>query len=528
MTGRCNVLMVYPRFIANSFWNYQKVCELLGAKYPAPPLGLITVAAMLPESWDVRLINRNTEELTEKDIEWADMVMSGGMLAQQWDTLDIIALAHRHGKPAVVGGPGVTATPEVYESADFRVLGEAEAILHAFISAWRHGVRSGTFEAPKFQADVTKSPVPRFDLLRLRDYLHVGIQFSRGCPFLCEFCDIIELYGRTPRTKTVDQILAELDRLFSLGHRGHVDFVDDNLVGNKKAVKHFLPHLIAWQEAHSYPFEFSTEASINLADDPELLSLMRQANFFAVFVGIESPDPETLAQMRKKQNTGRELSESIARIYASGMFGFDNETRVAAPVAGFIEEAAIPVAMVGLLYALPNTQLSRRLMQERRLFVPKAPTNGDQCTAGLNFLVNRPRREILEDYRNILEQIYAPPAYFARVERVSLALDVPHRSRAVTVRTVLRDLPFLLKFIAAVIRSHPDLRHWVSATILRTFTRNPRGLPAALRMMVLYFHLGPFARYVINEINQQIAALDDGTWQADAILDPSENYAIAP
>ncbi len=332
-TDACNVLLVFPGFNANSFWNYQATCEIVGAKYPGAPLGLITVAAMLPRHWSIKLVNRNTENLDQADLEWADMVMTGGMMPQQWDTLAVVELAHAHGKVAVVGGPGITSTPAPYHAADFKVLGEAEGLMDRFVADWRAGARTGTYEGVRFKADVTAAPIPRWDLLKFDQYLHVGVQFSRGCPFNCEFCDIIELYGRVPRTKTALQVISELDSLYALGYRGHVDFVDDNLIGNKKAVKAFLPHLKAWQEKHHYPFEFSTEASVNLADDDELLGLMRDANFFAVFIGIESPDTETLIKMQKKQNTRRVLSESIRHIYDAGIFvmggfivGFDTET----------------------------------------------------------------------------------------------------------------------------------------------------------------------------------------------------------
>ncbi len=307
------VLMVYPRFSSLTFWSYQASCDFLGAKYPTAPLGLITVAAMLPAEWDIRLVNRNTEELSEDDLDWADMVMTGGMMVQQPDTLRIIDMCRARGKPVVVGGPDATSSPHVYKSADFQVLGEAEGIIEKFIDAWNAGARAGVFQAELFKVDVTKTPIPRFDLLKFDQYLFIGLQFSRGCPFTCEFCDIIELYGRAPRTKTVEQMLAELDRLFDLGYRGHVDFVDDNLIGNKKAVKAFLPHLVAWVEKHDYPFEFSTESSINLADDAELLRLLKKANFFAVFVGIETPNTEALVAMRKKQNTRRSLVEASTR-----------------------------------------------------------------------------------------------------------------------------------------------------------------------------------------------------------------------
>ena len=284
----CNALLIYPRFDANTFWNFKRTAEVFGAKYPASPLGLITVAALLPHSWSIRLVNRNTEELSDADLDWADLVFTGGMLPQQSDTLDVVDFSHVHGKPVVVGGPGVTSCPHLYQAADFRVIGEAEHIIGNFIEAWDAGAREGQFEAEKFQTDVTRSPIPRFDLLKFEDYLHIGVQFSR-CPFTCEFCDIIELYGRVPRAKTNAQMLAELDELYRLGYRGHVDFVDDNLIGNKKAVKAFLPELAKWLEARDYPFEFTTEASINLADDSELLELMECANFVGVFCRHRKP-----------------------------------------------------------------------------------------------------------------------------------------------------------------------------------------------------------------------------------------------
>ena len=375
MTILCRVLMVYPKFIPNSFWNYTEACELVGAKYPAAPLGLITVAAMLPKHWDVRLVNRNTEPLTDADLDWADLVMIGGMLNQQPDFIYLIDLAHLHGKPVCVGGPDVSSSPHLYADADFQVIGEAEQVIQHFIAAWERGERKGVFIAEKFKIDVTLSPMPRYDLIKFDHYLFIGVQYSRGCPFTCEFCDIIELYGRVPRTKTNDQILAELQALYDHGYRGHVDFVDDNFIGNKKNLRTLLPRLKAWLEERDYPFEFSTEASINIADDDDLLQAMKDANFFAIFVGIESPDPETLMQMKKKQNTRRNIAECVHKIYGYGMFitagfivGFDTEkVSMGQAMIDFIEETNIPVCMVGLLYALPGTQLTRRLAKEGRL-----------------------------------------------------------------------------------------------------------------------------------------------------------------
>src|SRR6188768_1552053 len=350
----CRVLLIYPRFVSETFWNFAEACELMGARYPVAPLGLITVAAMLPSHWEVRFVDRNTEELTEADLDWADMAMTGGMLPQQADSLAVIELCRKRNLPVVVGGPDPTSSPHIYDRADFRVLGEAEGILSEFIAAWNAGTRTGTFTAPKFQADVTSSPIPRFDLIKFERYLYVGVQYSRGCPFTCEFCDIIELYGRLPRTKTQEQIFAVLQALYDAGYHGHVDFVDDNFIGNRKHVRPMMPKLKEWLEQHDYPFEFTTEASINLADDDEMLQAMKDANFFAVFVGIESPDPETLVQMRKKQNTKRNIAESVHKIYGYGMLvtagfilGFDTEkVSVAQSMTDFIEECCVPICMV--------------------------------------------------------------------------------------------------------------------------------------------------------------------------------------
>jgi len=526
--ARCNVLMIYPRFSAGSFWNYSIAAELLGARYPTIPLGLLTLAAMLPREWTVRLINRNTETLSDADVEWADLVMTGGMLFQQADSLRLIGIAHAHGKPIAIGGPDATSSPHIYASADFRVLGEAEGIIEEFIVAWHAGARTGVFQAPKFQADVTKSPIPRFDLLKLQDYLFMGVQFSRGCPFTCEFCDIIELYGRVPRTKTTPQMLAELEALYALGYRGHVDFVDDNLIGNKKAVRAFLPHLKTWQEAHDFPFEFSTEASINIADDPELLALMRECGFFTIFVGIESPDPDTLVAMKKKQNTRRSLVASVEKIYEAGMFitagfilGFDSEPGpVAQPMADFIEEAAIPVAMVGLLSALPNTQLTRRLISENRLFEgydfhPEG--RGDQCVQGLNFQTARPRREILEDYRQVLSRIYAPAVFCARLERMIGRLKSTVKSQEQYSPGDFRRRHGI-EALQRIVSRFPEWRDLLWGTFLRCYATNPAAVRQTVSLLSLFLHLGPYARQAIAQTEKSIADIDAGSVALPALV----------
>ncbi|MGV7218895.1 B12-binding domain-containing radical SAM protein [Bradyrhizobium sp. UFLA05-112] len=517
----CNVLMLYPLFTAESFWSFGESCKLMGVRRPAAPLGLITVAAMLPESWTIRLIDCNTTPLGDDDLDWADVVFTGGMLPQQTDTLRLIELCRAKTKPVVVGGPDPTSSPHLYARADFQVLGEAESVIGEFVAAWESGARSGVFTAPKFQADVTRTPVPRFDLLKFEDYLYLGVQYSRGCPFTCEFCDIIELYGRVPRTKTTQQMFTELETLYRMGYRGHLDFVDDNFIGNKKSLKLFLPELAAWQRAHDYPFEFSTEASVNLADDPELLDMMAKANFFGIFVGIESPDPATLVAMRKKQNTRRNIAESIHKIYGAGMLvtagfivGFDSEkVSMAEAMIEFIEDAAIPVCMVGLLFALPNTQLTRRLAREGRLrpnhdSAASTMSGGDQCTAGINFDPVRPLRDILTDYRQVLEKIYDPAAYASRIDRLMTLLDRSRQRPELPegdIRNKVRALETVHRVTSAIPEAHGPL--W--KTFLSCAKRDTSSARVAVAMIAAYAHLGPFSRRVIDAIDARLAALDE-------------------
>jgi radical SAM superfamily enzyme YgiQ (UPF0313 family) len=511
--------MIYPKFVPDSFWNYTEACELVGAKYPAAPLGLITVAAMLPKDWDIRLVNRNTEPLTESDLDWADLVMIGGMLNQQPDAIHLIELAHRLGKPVCVGGPDVSSSPHLYADADFQVIGEAEHVIEHFIAAWDSGERHGVFIAEKFKIDVTLSPMPRYDLIKFDHYLFVGVQYSRGCPFTCEFCDIIELYGRVPRTKTNDQILAELQALYDLGYRGHIDFVDDNFIGNKKNLRILLPLLKAWQEEHGYPFEFSTEASINIADDSELLQAMKDANFFAIFVGIESPDPETLAQTKKKQNTGRNIAECIHKIYSYGMFvtagfivGFDNEkVSMGQAMIDFIEEASIPVCMIGLLYALPGTQLTRRLAKEGRLHEGHDRMNveqaGDQCTLGCNFDTTRPLRDILTDYRDVLDSVFNPAAYAGRLSRLAAMLDRSDRRRSLADGEVRKRFSGI-DSVYKILRALPEAREPFWKTFVEVAKTSPEALRYIVMLMALYMHFGPFSKRVISKIDRRIAELD--------------------
>jgi radical SAM superfamily enzyme YgiQ (UPF0313 family) len=304
-------------------------------------------------------------------LQWADLVCIGGMLPQQTNMIALISRAHALGCTVVVGGPDPTHQPELYQEADYLVLGEGEITIPMFIDDLKKGVKKGKYVSDKM-ADMLQAVVPRYDLIRFNDYIMIGLQFIRGCPFNCEFCDVIELYGRTPRFKTNEQVIREIQRLYDLGYRGHIDMVDDNFIGNKKKVKALLNEMIAWQKARKYPFYFTTEASINLADDDELLQLMKDADFRYVFLGIETPDNETLAHSNKNQNVNKPIGDAVMKILSYGMvsnggyiIGFDTDrSNIADQMIDSIQDTGICMAMIGLLYALPNTQLTRRLEAE--------------------------------------------------------------------------------------------------------------------------------------------------------------------
>jgi hypothetical protein len=531
----CNVLLVSPRFPVATFWNNKATCKVGGARHSAIPLGLLTVAALLPANWTCRLVDRNVTDVTEVDLDWANLIMTGGMNVQRLDCLSLIGLAQSRGKVVVVGGPDATSEPDFYAHADFVVIGEAEVVIQEFVAAWDAGQRRGTFTAEKFKVDVTRTPVPRYDLLRRSDYLYLAVQFSRGCPFNCEFCDIIELYGRMPRVKTAAQMLAELEAIYGSGYRGHVDFVDDNFIGNKKAVKAFLPKLIDWQKEHDYPFVFSTEASVNLADDDALLALMRKAGFFVVFVGIESPDGDTLVAMQKKQNARRSLTKSIHKIYGAGIFviagfivGFDTEKgSIADGMVDCIEDADIAICMAGLLTALANTQLTTRLTRERRLFSTTwqmekmSEGGGDQCILGLNFEPLRPRREVLADYKSVIDRIYTPEAFFGRVTRAAQKLDCFWPPKKAAGRPAWRvagltrgDWAALYRLVKSVVLEQPLLLGYYLKALYTCARENPGALQAVGTMVAFYLHLGPFSRIVSRAIARQIEEIDNGGWRS--------------
>ena len=425
------VLLIYPIF-PKTFWSYDKILELVNRKVLLPPLGLVTVAALLPQDWEFTLVDRNIRDVTAAEWDSADLVILSAMIVQKNDLLGQIQAAKQRGKLVAVGGPYATSLPKEIKNAgaDFLILDEGEITLPQFVAAWQQGATHGTFRATE-KPDVTQTPIPRYDLLELDAYDSMSIQFSRGCPFQCEFCDIIVLYGRKPRTKEPEQLLKELDYLYELGWRRGVFMVDDNFIGNKRNVKRLLNALKTWQADHQYPFRFNTEASIDLAADTELMDLMVQCNFDAVFLGIETPDEASLTLTKKYQNTRNALIDSVDQIIRAGLrpmagfiIGFDGEKIGAGSrIIDFVEQASIPTAMFGMLQALPNTALWHRLEEEGRL--QQSDRQDINQTTLMNFVPTRPIEDIAQEYITAFWELYDPDCYLDRAYRCFLKLKPP-------------------------------------------------------------------------------------------------------
>ncbi|MBZ5617423.1 MAG: B12-binding domain-containing radical SAM protein [Acidobacteriia bacterium] len=420
MTYR-RLLFVYPDFDP-TYWGMQHALPLVARKSLMPPLGLMTIAAMTPEQYEVRIVDMNCEPLTDEHIDWADMVLFSAMMMQQRTLFSAAQRCRKAGKPVVFGGPYPTSfTDECRPYCDYLVLNEGEVTWPMFL----RDIQAGTLQpiyASSVKPDVSKTPCPRFDLVNVADYGMIPLQYSRGCPFQCEFCDIIVLYGRSPRTKTPAQMLAELDALYATGYRGGVFIVDDNFIGNKKEVLQFLPEMERWNRKHGHPFQYGTEATLNLAEDQRLLESVIRAGFLWVFIGIETPDVAALKESRKLQNVRGSLVDRVRVLQNAGLLvfggfilGFDNETEdIFDRQIEFITQAAIPNAMVGQLGALPNTPLHERMQREGRLLRSLTEADGlgpFYC----NFRTTLSFETLVRGQRRILETIYEPRAYFDRL-----------------------------------------------------------------------------------------------------------------
>jgi hypothetical protein len=448
---------------------------------------------------------------------WSDLVCTGGMLPQQKSMVDLIGRAHRMNCTVVVGGPDPTSQPGVYKDADFLVLGEGEISIPMFLEALENGAKSGTYSSAE-RADMLQAVVPRYDLIRFSDYIMVGLQYIRGCPFNCEFCDVIELYGRIPRFKTADQVIRELQSLYDLGYRGHIDMVDDNFIGNKKKVKELLRDIVAWTKARNYPFYFTTEASVNLADDDELLQLMKEADFRYVFLGIETPDNETLALNNKNQNVNKPIKDAVLKLLSYGIvsnggyiLGFDSDRpQIADQMVISIQDSGICMAMIGLLYALPNTQLTGRLEQERRLFHLTSQNVGsediDQMTSRLNFLTITPRVTILSNYVTVLDAIFNPSNYYKRVTYTGLNIkpDYKHKPDFRTWLAYMRS--FLRVSKRAGFSKKTGYFYW--KMFLTVILRNPKGIEAAVNLAAMFIHFRKQKKYIVSVTREMISHLE--------------------
>ncbi len=415
------ILMVYPEYPI-TFWSFKYVLKFVAKKAAFPPLGLLTIAAMLPENWEIRLVDLNIERLSDKDLEWADYVMISAMAVQKKSVLEILERCRYKAIKIIAGGPLFSSTPEAFQDqVDHLILDEAELTLPPFLADLKRGNPKKVYDSSVYP-DLSSTPIPRWDLINMEKYASMMIQFSRGCPFDCEFCDITSLYGRTARLKSADQFMGELEKIYDLGWRNNVFIVDDNFIGNKGKIKKILPRLIRWMKAHEYPFAFLTEASINMADDDELIKLMGEAGFDTVFIGLESPDEGSLKECSKVQNCGRDLIAAIKKLQAVGIqvlggyiVGFDNDDEgIFSRQIKFIQESGVVTAMVGLLNAAPNTRLWHRLKAENRLQVN---SSGDNTDGTINFIPRMDKEKLLEGYRNIVRTIYSPRYYYQRACR---------------------------------------------------------------------------------------------------------------
>ncbi len=435
-----NILLIYPEF-PDTFWSFKHALKFVLKKASFPPLGLLTVAAMLPTEWSKRLVDVNVTRLTDEALAWADYAFISSMVVQRSSAQQIILRCKKAGVKVVAGGPLFTSEYENFEHVDHFILNEAELTLSPFLEDLKNNCARRIYNTPHF-ADIRKTPAPLWELANLKHYASMSIQYSRGCPYHCEFCNVTSLFGRNPRTKTAEQVIAELDSFYSKGWRGPVFFVDDNLIGNKKTIKNeLLPALIKWQKEH-VPIPFNTEVSINLADDESLMQMMSEAGFDAVFVGIETPDSDSLAECNKKQNKNRNLIEDVRRIQRAGLqvqagfiVGFDNDTpSIFQRQIDFIQKSGIVAAMIGLLQAPAGTKLYERLKKEGRLL---GQMSGDNVDGTTNIIPTMDIDTFREGYKKILRHIYSTENYYHRIKTLFREYKAPKIKAQLTINHIL-------------------------------------------------------------------------------------------
>jgi len=480
-------LYIYPA-IPDTFWSFRHALSFMGEKAAFPPLGLLTIAAMSPKQWEKRLVDMNTTALTDDDIRWADMVFITAMHVQRASVRAVIERCRGLDKTIVAGGPYFTTAEEDFSAIDHLFLGEAEETFPAFLEDLRRGVPKRQYTAAA-RPDLRLSPIPAWELIKMQDYDSMLVQFSRGCPFDCEFCNITQLGGSRPRTKAPSQFIAEIDALYRRGWYGSVFVVDDNFIGNKAKVKELLKALALWMDTHGRPFHFFTEASINLAEDTELMQLMTRAGFNKVFIGIETPNEDSLKEAGKTNNLRGDLLQAVRTIHAAGLevmggfiVGFDHDPPdIFERQIAFIQQSGIIMAMVGLLDALPGTRLYKRLQAEGRL---KEQTSGDNTDGTINFIPTMEPQTLQAGYNRVLEGIYAPQAYYERC----LTFLRAYRPRNISKINRSGIMALFRSMWRIGIRNESGFRAYYWRLLFHSLLKDPRTLGEVVRLAIVGLH----------------------------------------
>lgn len=483
-----NILLVNPKY-PETFWSFEHALKFISKKASNPPLGLLTVASMLPTDWNKKLVDLNVKPLKDEDIEWADMIFLSAMVVQHLSVKKVIARCKALDKKIVAGGPLFTEEYEDFPEVDHLVLNEAEITLPDFMMDFFSGNPKRIYQSETF-ADMKDSPVPDYSLIDISKYATLSIQYSRGCPYDCEFCDITALLGRKVRIKTTEQILLELTNLYQTGFRGNIFFVDDNFIGNKRILKkELLPAVIHWMQAHKDPFTFTTEASINLADDKQLMDMMVKAGFSKVFVGIETPDKGSLAECNKTQNKHRNLLHCVRKIQSEGMevtagfiVGFDNDSpSIFDRQIEFIQKSGIISAMVGLLNAPKKTKLYSRLKKEGRII---DTFSGDNTNYSLNFIPKMDKQVLLDGYQKIINGIYSSKPYYERV--LSFLKNYQPEQKHQTNLSVQKILALLKSILILGIKERNRSYYW--RLFFWSLFNRPKLFPLAITYSIYGYH----------------------------------------